>query len=413
MATLDFKMYDIFEELSKDHRWNVLTVFILRADKQRNRCWPAMRTVAKKACPGRTPESAGNIGMATRAKKWLMAHGAITLVKPEHRIGIEKLLPRNRHVYQLTGVIVIDKKVHPYFYGFRAKHVSGDETIGDEDVSGAETSGAETSGAETSGAETNHLSVESSIISNQESGNESSSTPPTHPEEEVLKFSDHEKNLLRCVFGSIAAAKQSLTLNREMTLGWCEYAITKNLLTIPGRRKIDSPADFVFRMVERDRAVLPSPKLSDEQKIEKDMLLLTDEQRAVKAENDRAASDKIAVDRVENVAAEKQARAEMLKKNRDGIKVSDRLTVDFVDKWNKYCQSSELYQRLAADMVLVDVNGNQMTVVILPGLDRTSVEFSNFVGGGLCRKVGARATFLTPKQWEILQTKENENRSGD
>ena len=408
MPTLDYKMYDIFDELSRDNRWDYLTILILRANK-RNRCWPAMRTIAKKAYPGKTKGSAGNLGMATRAKTWLLAHGAITLVKPERRIGAEKKLARNRHVYQLTGVIVIDKKVYPYLYIPGREHVSGDETITDEDVSGGETSGGETSGDET-----NHLSVESSIISNQESGGDSSSSTIPHPEEvEVLTFSDHEKNLLRYVFGSIAAAKQSLTLNRENTLGWCEYAINKNLLTVPGRRKIDSPPDFVFRMVERKRKVLPLPKLSDEQEIEKDMLLLSDEQRVVKVEKDKAASDKIAVDLVKIVAAEKQAQAEMLKKNRDGINVSDRVTADLLDKWNKYCQSFESYHRIIADMILVDVNGDQMTVVIMPGLDRTSVEFSNFVGGGLCRAVGARPTFLTPKQWEILQTKENENRSGD
>ena len=263
MASLDYKMYDIMDELSRDNRWDFLTVLILRKNK-RNRCWPAMRTIAKKAFPGKTKECAGNLGMATRAKNWLMEHGAVTLVKPEHRIGAEKKLARNRHVYQLTGVIVIDTKVYPYLYNPGREHVSGDETTGDEDVSGAETSGDEISGAETSGGETNHLSVVSSINSNQESGSESSSSPTPQPEEEGDSFTDKEKQLLLEVFGSLAAAKQSLTMDRNGTLGWCEYTIRRNL-TCSIARKIESPPDFVFRMVQRKKAVLPLPPLKSEE----------------------------------------------------------------------------------------------------------------------------------------------------
>lgn len=97
------------EELTKDCRWNVLTVLILHANI-RNRCWVGMDTIAKMA-------TNNNLTKATRAKKWLESQGAFTLVPYDKRVGPDEtaLAPR-QHIYQLTGNLTIAGVVYPYLY---------------------------------------------------------------------------------------------------------------------------------------------------------------------------------------------------------------------------------------------------------------------------------------------------------
>ena len=94
MSHLNFELKNHFRLIAGD-RWNVLTILLLHANI-RNRCWVGMDRIAELA-------TNGNIGHATKAKKWLVAHGAAELVDYVHRIGQEKELPARQHVYQLTG----------------------------------------------------------------------------------------------------------------------------------------------------------------------------------------------------------------------------------------------------------------------------------------------------------------------
>lgn len=265
MATLDYKIYNVFDDMSKDNRWGFLTILILRRNK-RNRCWPAMRTIAKKAYPGKMKESAGNLGMATRAKRWLLAHGAITLVKPEHRIGAEKKLARNRHVYQLTGVVVIDKKVYPYLYISGNEHVSGDETIIDEDVSGGEISGGEISGGETSGDETNHSSVVSGISSNQESGSNQESSSKSDDDDDDFNLSEKEYVFVSQAFGGITpTAEKCLKHDRALTIGWAEYALaTQICYDKEDKRYVQTPWRYIYTTVVKNGDPVPDmPKMTE------------------------------------------------------------------------------------------------------------------------------------------------------
>jgi len=268
MSTLDFKIMGAMPELSKDHRLNVLMVLILRANK-RNRCWPGMRYIAKNACPGKTSESAGNIGMATRAKKWLIEHGAIVLVRPEDRIGAEKKLARNRHIYQLTGVVVIDKKTYPYLYIPGNEYVSGDETIGGEDVSGDEISGGEVSGDEISGGETNHLSVVSSISSNQKSGANHSSSSKGADDDDDFDLTDKERSMVFEAFGSLSRhAKACLKKDREKTIGFSEYALATRLCFDKcDKRYVHTPPQYIFKCVSNGDPVPELPQESDEKRL--------------------------------------------------------------------------------------------------------------------------------------------------
>jgi hypothetical protein len=103
MNALSYELKEVMPLLCQDDRWNVLTVLILFSNV-RNRCWPSMDLIAKMGCNG-------NKARATRAKKWLVEHGAIELVKHSQRHEDEKHLPPRQHVYQLTGVI----KVYPSY----------------------------------------------------------------------------------------------------------------------------------------------------------------------------------------------------------------------------------------------------------------------------------------------------------
>lgn len=107
--TLDYNMKGCMVELTKDCRWNVLTVLILHANI-RNRCWVGMDTIALMA-------TNNNLKKATRAKKWLQNHGAFTLVPFDKRVEKEELsLAPRQHLYQLTGKVTIEGVEYSYLY---------------------------------------------------------------------------------------------------------------------------------------------------------------------------------------------------------------------------------------------------------------------------------------------------------
>lgn len=106
--TLDYGLKECMAELTKDGRWNVLSVLILHANI-RNRCWVGMDTIAAMAT-NNSPRK------ATKAKKWLQDHGAFTLVPFDKRVEQELDLPARQHVYQLTGTVTIDGTVYNYLY---------------------------------------------------------------------------------------------------------------------------------------------------------------------------------------------------------------------------------------------------------------------------------------------------------
>ena len=402
MASLDYKMYDIMDDLSKYNRWDFLTVLILRANK-RNRCWPAMRTIAKKAFPGKTKISAGNLGMATRAKNWLMEHGAVTLVKPEHRIGAEKKLPRNRHVYQLTGVIVIDKKVYPYLYSPGGQHVSGDETIGHEDVSGAETSGGEISGDEISGDETNHSSVVSSISSNQESGSDSSSSS----DDDNFDLTDKERSIVLDAFGAInARAKGCLRKNRDLTLLWAAYMPPFNRCHYDDEKFVKNVQQWIWTCVGNGSPPPEIPIETAQHKKEREsheaFAKMSDDEKAAKLADDEAADD----ESVSLQYKQRQSRAALLQSIRDGVVVSANVTAEVQKKWDDYCKPV-CFANVCKDMILVDYpdNSSHMIVVLLDMGIQRSVMFSNFVSGGLFIALGKRARFIDNATWKGMVVK--------
>lgn len=363
MRSLDYGLYDIMEQLSVDHRWDVLTVIMLRCDSVRNRSWPAMRTIAKKACP--TSGVNGNLEMATRAKKWLMDHGAIELVPYKKRVGPELLLPRNRHVYQLTGVINFDGKIYPYWYLPGAKHVSGDETTGPEDVSGDEVSPDEVSGDEISPDETN-LSTESILNqSNLESEKESSSIK--------------EDDLIISIFRSLENAETTLALDRELTIAWCEYVIWRRDQT--EFKKIGVERDYVFRMVEQKEPVAKFETL------QKDDRLPDNYPTFEEIQLQRDADEKKKIDRIAKL--------------KSAVKVTDRIDDVTLKKWNDYC-SQPVNQAISENMVIVDQTEYELTIVLVQPLPR---EFSlmNFLGGGLRQFIGKRSHVISPEQWGKYQ----------
>lgn len=94
-AALSFQIKECFQSLSRDSRWNVLTVLMLHTNV-RNRCFVGMDRIAKLA-------TNGNLTKATAAKKWLESHGAFEKVPFSKRIGDELNCPPRQHIYQLTG----------------------------------------------------------------------------------------------------------------------------------------------------------------------------------------------------------------------------------------------------------------------------------------------------------------------
>lgn len=97
-AVLDYNLKTALKFMTKDNRWNVLTVLILHANI-RNRSWPSIETMSEMAANG-------NRTKANRAKLWLEKHRAFELVAFDKRVGKqEQDLPARLHVYQLTGII--------------------------------------------------------------------------------------------------------------------------------------------------------------------------------------------------------------------------------------------------------------------------------------------------------------------
>jgi len=96
-ATLDYEIKKALPFLTKDNRWNVLTVLILHANI-RNRCWPSMDTITEMA-------TNGNRTKATRAKQWLERHGAFENVAYKKRVAEELKLSPRQTIYQLLGSI--------------------------------------------------------------------------------------------------------------------------------------------------------------------------------------------------------------------------------------------------------------------------------------------------------------------
>lgn len=96
-TTIDYDLKRAMKFLSKDNRWNMLTVLMLHAN-ERNRCWVSMDTIQEMA-------TGGNRRKATRAKKWLEKHLAFELVPFDKRVGKELNLQPRQHIYQLTGLL--------------------------------------------------------------------------------------------------------------------------------------------------------------------------------------------------------------------------------------------------------------------------------------------------------------------
>ena len=107
-TTLDFNFREALPYLHGGARLNVLVALLLRANV-RNRCWPSMRRLAK--------DTGYALAAVNDAKKWLEEHGAIEIVKYEHRVGDEKKgINHLQNVYQLTGVITLEGKTYRYIY---------------------------------------------------------------------------------------------------------------------------------------------------------------------------------------------------------------------------------------------------------------------------------------------------------
>jgi hypothetical protein len=134
MPVLDHRLKDILHHFRDSGRLSLLIALISHANV-RNRCWPSMRLLAK--------ETGYGLAAINEAKKWLEETGAIEVVKYDERVGDEKKkINHLQNVYQLTGVIKLNGKVHPYLY-----------------VSVGETSASETSLSETSASETEVVKV--------------------------------------------------------------------------------------------------------------------------------------------------------------------------------------------------------------------------------------------------------------
>ena len=99
MSSLNYDLKRGIELLTRDDRWNVLTILILHVNA-RNRCWPSMETIAKLG-------TNGNDKKASAAKKFLKAHQTFILVPYAKRVGDDETkLPKRQHIYELTGKIV-------------------------------------------------------------------------------------------------------------------------------------------------------------------------------------------------------------------------------------------------------------------------------------------------------------------
>jgi hypothetical protein len=108
MPVLDHRFRDVMHHFHGGARLHVYMTLVLRANI-RNRCWPSMRRIAK--------DTGYALAAVNEAKKWLQEHGAIEIVKYEHRVGDEKRdVNHLQNVYQLTGVIKFAGVTYPCLY---------------------------------------------------------------------------------------------------------------------------------------------------------------------------------------------------------------------------------------------------------------------------------------------------------
>jgi hypothetical protein len=175
---LDFDLKRCFHILTQEDRWNVLGVYMLHANI-RNRCWPSMDTVTRMA-------TNGNRGHATRAKKWLIEHGAIEIVPGGKRVGDEeKKLPPRQHIYQLTGILKIDGQTYRYLYHSTQADVEPKRSDGQTfKRSTIESFDGESFDGETGSISSDSLSNESDIPTSDDMG---SDDPPKDPPKKARK----------------------------------------------------------------------------------------------------------------------------------------------------------------------------------------------------------------------------------
>lgn len=106
-AILNFDLRDGLSELRDDGRLAVLIALTLHANL-RMRCYPSIDLLVK--------ETGWSVASVSASKKWLAGKGAIVLVPYDKRVDDELILPPRQHVYQLTGVLHLEKGVIPYLY---------------------------------------------------------------------------------------------------------------------------------------------------------------------------------------------------------------------------------------------------------------------------------------------------------
>lgn len=106
-TTLNWQLRDALKHLSKGGRLVVLTSYILHANT-RNRVWIGVDEIAKETGLSRTTVIA--------AKKWLEDCGAIAPVPNDKRVDKELDLHHLVDVFEITGILTVDGKQHPYLY---------------------------------------------------------------------------------------------------------------------------------------------------------------------------------------------------------------------------------------------------------------------------------------------------------
>ena len=107
MIAYNWKLRENLKHLKLHGMLNVLTCLMLHCDNTL-RCWPLKTTIQQET-------GFGSVSV-TDAIKGLQDMKAIILVPPDKRVGQQKNLPDTRHVYQLTGVLVIEDKASEYLH---------------------------------------------------------------------------------------------------------------------------------------------------------------------------------------------------------------------------------------------------------------------------------------------------------
>lgn len=121
-TTLHYDLKQIMPTLIKEHRWSVLTAYILHSNAN-NRAWPSSETIAELA-------TGKNRNRVTRARTWLLEHGALEKVPKAKRFGEqENSLPPRLQVYHLTGTITVEDKTYQYLYSSQMDTIPPDNSI--------------------------------------------------------------------------------------------------------------------------------------------------------------------------------------------------------------------------------------------------------------------------------------------